>query len=241
MSGLRILVVDDDRDFAESLAELLHERGHEVELAFTGEDGVREMTLRHFDITFMDVKLPDMSGVDGFLESRKQNAAARVVLMTGYMVEEVVQKAVAAGALGVLRKPLVMGELFSFLDQISPNQTLLLVDDDAEFLASTRAILEDRGFRVLLARTGVEAIELALANTIDLLVLDLRLPLLNGLGVHEALKRQGVTLPTIVVTAYAAEEHEQIDAFGSLPNATCMHKPFDPAVLLSHIDELISA
>jgi DNA-binding response OmpR family regulator len=241
MSGLSILVVDDDHDFAESLAELLHERGHEVELAFTGEDGVRELTQGHFDITFMDVKLPDMSGVDSFLESRKHKAAARVVMMTGYMVEEMVQKAVAAGALGVLRKPLVMSELFSFLDQIAPDRTLLLVDDDAEFLASTKAILVDRGFRVLAARTGVEAVELALANTIDLLILDLRLPLLNGLGVYQELKRQGMTLPTIVVTAYPVEECEQVDALGVLPNATCMYKPFDPAVLLSHIDELISA
>jgi len=138
VSALRILVVDDDRDFAESLAELLHERGHRVKLAFTGEDGVRELKEGHFDITFTDVKLPDMSGVDSCLEIRKHKAAARVVLMTGYMVEEVVQKAVAAGALGVLRKPLAIGELFSFLDQIDPGQTPLPVDDDADFSAPFR-------------------------------------------------------------------------------------------------------
>jgi len=187
------------------------------------------------------VKLPDMSGVDSFLETRKHKAAARVVLMTGYMVEEMVQKAVAAGALGVLRKPLAIGELFSFLDQIDPDQTLLLVDDDADFVATLQAFLMDRGFRVLAANTGVEAVALALANKVDLLILDLRLPPLNGLGVYQELQRHGITLPTIVVTAYPVEEREQIDALGVLPDTTWMHKPFDTAVLLSHIDELTGA
>lgn len=243
MSALNILIADADQDFVESLAELLSERDHDVEVAFTGQDDVRELMERHFDITFMDVKLPDMSGGESFLESRKYKAAARVVLMTGYMVEDVVQKAVDAGVLGVLRKPLVTHELLSFLDQIDPDQTLLLVDDDAEFVASTQAVLVDRGYRVLSARTGVEAVELALAlaNKIDLLILDLRLPLLNGLGVHQELRERGLSLPTIIVTAYPVEEREQVDAFDALPNSACMYKPFDPAVLLSHIDELTSA
>ena len=54
MSALDILIVDDDQDFAESLAELLNERGHIVEVAFTGQDGVRELMERHFDITFAE-------------------------------------------------------------------------------------------------------------------------------------------------------------------------------------------
>jgi len=182
-----------------------------------------------------------VSGVDSFLETRRYKATARAVMMTGYMIEDAVQKAADAGALGVLRKPLVMNELFSFTDEIAPDQTLLLVNDDADCMAGIQAILVDRGFRVLAARTGVEAVELALTNTIDLLILDLRLPLLSGLGVYQELLRQGLNLATIIVTANPVEEREQVDVFDLLPNATCMFKPIGPAVLLSQIDELTGA
>ncbi len=58
MTGLRIFIVDDDRDFAESLADALEPQGHAVALAFSGEAAVQRFETGDFDITFMDVKMP---------------------------------------------------------------------------------------------------------------------------------------------------------------------------------------
>ena len=73
MAAKRILVVDDDRDFAESLGDLLEAEGHEVSLAFNGPDAVSRFETEDFDIAFMDVRMPGMSGVEAFLEIRRKS------------------------------------------------------------------------------------------------------------------------------------------------------------------------
>ncbi len=65
----RILIVDDDRDHAESLADILEMRGHLVEVVHTGEAALACFCRRDFDLTLMDVKLPGKSGVETFLPS----------------------------------------------------------------------------------------------------------------------------------------------------------------------------
>ena len=65
---MRIFVVDDDRDLAESLAEVLELSGHEVEIAFSGEQAVEIFRQKDFDISFMDVVMP---GMNGFQATRK--------------------------------------------------------------------------------------------------------------------------------------------------------------------------
>jgi DNA-binding response OmpR family regulator len=73
---------------------------------------------------------------------------------------------------------------------------------------------------------------------VDVLVLDLRLPVLHGLDVYMELKRRGRELPTILVTAYRTEEAKSIDALRSMSVTGCLFKPFEPAELLNAIDEV---
>ena len=80
---MRIFVVDDDRDLAESLAEVLELSGHEVEIAFSGEEAVEVFREKDFDVSFMDVVMPGMNGVESFLEIRKIKPDAKVFMLTG--------------------------------------------------------------------------------------------------------------------------------------------------------------
>jgi DNA-binding response OmpR family regulator len=112
-----VLVVDDDRDHAESIADLLIIHGYTVETAFSGEDGLAMFRGQHFDLVLMDMKLPGMNGVDAFFECRKVRADAPVMMMTGYSVETLIEKAIDNGALGVMRKPFSVGELIQVIDR----------------------------------------------------------------------------------------------------------------------------
>ncbi len=116
---------------------------------------------------------------------------------------------------------------------------VLVVDDD-DFAASVEEFLTDHGYRVLVARTGEEAVEKVLANGIDLLVLDLRLPVLSGFEVYLELKNRGRTVPTIIVTGYAVEEKDSIDALRSMSVTGCLVKPFDPTELLAAIEAMMT-
>ncbi len=71
MKKLRIFIVDDDQDFAEGMAEILELDEHDVQLAVSGEEAVRQFQEHAFDIAFMDVKLPGMNGVESFMQIRK--------------------------------------------------------------------------------------------------------------------------------------------------------------------------
>ena len=98
-----------------------------------------------------------------------------------------------------------------------------------------RQLLGGRGYKVLVARTGQEAISAILADGIDILVLDLKLPILSGLEVYLELKRRNRALPTVIVTGYAEEEAEAISRLRAMSVAGCLIKPFDPQELLNVI------
>jgi two-component system response regulator HydG len=235
MRPLEIFIVDDDRDFAESLEDILAGAGHHVELCFDGESAVRIFGEREFDITFMDVRLPGKNGVESFFEIRKLRPRARVVMMTAYSVKQLVAQAVEQGALGVLRKPFDAARMLGMLEDVKPDGVILMADDDPDFVDSLRQLLADNGYKVVVARTGKEALDTILADGIDILVLDLKLPVLSGLEVYLDLKRRNRTLPTIIVTGYAAEEAEAMDRLRSMSVAGCLVKPFPAEDLLDII------
>ncbi len=68
MSPSKLLIVDDDRDFADGLAEVMEILGHLVDVAFTGRAGVAAAAGNDYDAVVMDVALPDLSGVESLLE-----------------------------------------------------------------------------------------------------------------------------------------------------------------------------
>src|SRR5581483_5985689 len=114
-----VLIVDDDRDHAESVADILEMRGYAIDIAGSGEAGVAKFGEGGFDVVLMDVKMPGMNGVEAFFAIRQLKPDARVLMMTGFSVEELVDKAMANGALGTLRKPLVIPQLLQTFETLN--------------------------------------------------------------------------------------------------------------------------
>lgn len=229
----RVLVIDDDRDHAESIVDILSMRGDHVEAAFSGEEGVEIFKRKDFDIVFMDVKLPGMNGVETFFEFKKIRPDARVMMMTGFSLEQLITQAIENGALGVLHKPFAIEELLQALDGIKPRGMVLVADDDPEFAASIEPILVRDGYRVVIATTGEEALAKAKSDGVDCLVLDLAMPLLTGIEVYRKLRAAGKEIPTIFITGLPGERHNAETELCS--NIGILMKPFDPNELLRAI------
>ncbi len=238
MKPLSVLIVDDDRDFGRSLANFLRLEGHQVVLAFDGEAAVEKFQAREFDVAFLDVQLPGMNGVESFLEIRKLKPDAKVFMMTGFSVEELLREAMDNGALGVFQKPLDMDEVLKALDAAAPAGIVLVADDDPDFVRAMEAALTEKGYSVCHAYTGREAVDRVLEGGVDYLALDLRLPVLSGLEVYLELKQRGRVVPTVIVTGYAMEEAESIDALRAMNVTGCLVKPFDPAELAQALEEM---
>lgn len=103
---LSLLVVDDDKDLAEALLELLELYGHRVDVAFTGEAGIEAASRCHYDAILMDISLPGLNGVESLQRIRQSNPKMRCLLMTGYSADEIARQGIEAGALEILTKPL---------------------------------------------------------------------------------------------------------------------------------------
>jgi CheY-like chemotaxis protein len=159
-------------------------------------------------------------------------------MMTGYSVEQLLDQTDEHGAWGVLAKPIDVGQVLKMLEIIKPDG-ILIVDDDPDFVISARNLLVSIGYTVFVAMDRRQAIERISSNSIDVLILDLRLPILSGLETYLELKRTGHAVPTVIVIAYFDEYAGHIDRLRSLSASGVLRKPFDPRDLTKAIDHLV--
>ena len=112
------------------------------------------------------------------------------------------------------------------------NQTILIVDDEKEIRELLRLYIEKDGYSVIQAENGLEAIKQADSGQIDLAVIDIMMPELDGYQLIKALRERG-NLPIIVLSA-KTENHEKILGL-DLGADDYVTKPFDPLEVLARI------
>jgi two-component system, OmpR family, alkaline phosphatase synthesis response regulator PhoP len=120
-------------------------------------------------------------------------------------------------------------------------KTILVADDESHILHVVSLKLRNAGFRVLTARDGQEALDLAAAEHPDLLITDYHMPQLSGLELCQRLKSDPATrsIPAIMLTArgYHLEPHDT-EQNGIL---RMLSKPFSPRQLLATVNQILDA
>ena len=115
-SGRKVLIIDDDRDFAQSLAMILDVKGYDVREAHSLHDARAVMAREEIDVFFLDLKLRDGSG-ESFLPSiRTYSADALIIVMTGFSTFEIEEKLIGKGASLVARKPVEIDQVIGFIE-----------------------------------------------------------------------------------------------------------------------------
>ena len=117
---IRILCVDDHPLFREGIATVVtHERDLElVATAGTGKEAVERFREHRPDITLMDLRLPDMSGISAIAAIREEFSDARVIVVTTFEGDYDVQRALTAGAFGYLLKTAPLDELVGIIRKV---------------------------------------------------------------------------------------------------------------------------
>ena len=226
-----ILIVDDDPEVADTLAYIVKQRGHEVEIAYDGEWAVHLASKRNFDIAFIDILLPGMNGVECFIKFRKLCPKAVVFMMTGYASEHLAALALQNGASDVLRKPVLPEDILAKIGR-SAKHAVLVVDDDREVCSSFCSMLRKSGWNCEAAPDGETAIKMASARAYGAMILDLKLPDISGIEVFSKLREAGITIPTLVVTGHDRDYPRMTDpaVHGYLL------KPADPRIVLAMVE-----
>ncbi|MGD1951228.1 MAG: response regulator [Leptolyngbyaceae cyanobacterium] len=113
---------------------------------------------------------------------------------------------------------------------------ILIIDDDADIREATQLCLEITGhWDVLKASNGPEGIEIAQSETLDVILLDMMMPGMDGLTILKRLKNNPKTqkIPVIILTA-KAQSHEK-EFFGKLDVSSIITKPYDPMTISDQI------
>lgn len=118
--GLLLAVVDDDPNICRSMKATLERTGYSVTTCATGEDALAIARERAFDVVFIDVKMPSLNGLEIYLELKRLNPGARVVMMTAYRdeVDDLTGQAQDAGVYACLYKPFDMDRPLAIIEEI---------------------------------------------------------------------------------------------------------------------------
>jgi DNA-binding NtrC family response regulator len=234
-----VLIVDDNIEFCKSLQDILEFKGYAVITAHDGFQALEFVKTTPVDCVLMDIKMPVMNGVETFCKLKEIVPDLPVVMMTAFAVEELIRESLQKGAFGILKKPIDFERLFSLIETATTDGMLILiVDDEQDFCRNLEDVLTQRGYRVCLAFEGRSAIEKTRENNFDIMLIDLKLPVLNGLETYLAIHEIRPHLIAIIMTGYTQELHDVLDEARHQPVYTCLEKPIDIDELLSLLEQI---
>ncbi len=240
-TGGLVLVVDDEPDIANLLRRYLAHGGYDVLIAGNGADALQLAKSELPDLITLDVKLPDVDGftVLEWLKSDSTTSSIPVVMIS--MIAEEAQGKLL-GAVDFITKPAEEHQLLKRVARVlTKNQApvVLVADDDTDVRRLLVGFLQRAGYQVLEARDGVEALDMARRNKPGLVLLDLRMPGMDGVATLRELRADESIrdIPVLIMTASPGALEENGPQMEMLGISGLLNKPFSAEELATAITE----
>jgi CheY-like chemotaxis protein/signal transduction histidine kinase len=213
----RILVIEDEPNFAQILYDLAHELKYNCLVAHGADDGLQLADQFLPDAILLDMRLPDISGLAA-LQRLKDNPRTRHIPVHVISVEDRMEAAMQLGAIGYAVKPTTREHLkgvFAKLEAKLSQQVkqVLLVEDDALQRDSISRLIGDDDIEITAVELAGQALDLLRTTVFDCMIIDLKLPDMRG---NELLKRMSEEdicsfPPVIVYTGRNLTRDEEIE------------------------------
>ncbi len=120
-----ILIVDDDHGICRTLSFILNKKGYETETAKTGREAIETVKKKLFNIALLDIKLPDIKGIDLITQLKELQPEIEVMMITAYGTLETAILALNKGAAAYITKPLNMDEVLAIIKKALEKQFLV--------------------------------------------------------------------------------------------------------------------
>jgi DNA-binding NtrC family response regulator len=223
--SLKLLIVDDEEDFLESSARALSRRGFDVHTAQDGATALALLARLDFDVVVLDLKMPGIDGEGVFDRIRADNPALPVIMLTGHGSVPHAFKTSKKGIADYIAKPCDMDELAGRIYQavavtkrqdepaagaakvaLASTIELLIVDDEVDFLSSMKDALGRRNMNVAVADSAGKALEHLEEAPVEVALVDVRLPGMDGLELLERIKESHPNVSVILLSGYPSAE-----------------------------------
>ncbi|MBI3968752.1 MAG: response regulator [Chloroflexi bacterium] len=239
-----VLVVDDEVDHAEVIRRYLARAGYRVAIARDGREALERADALRPELITLDINLPDIDGLTVLerLKVKPATAGIPVVLLSALPDDD---RGTLLGAVDYLSKPIDRGALLDRIRRLLRDErprTVLVADDDPDIRTLLAGHLRRAQYQVLEAADGAEAIELADRERPGLVLLDIRMPRVDGLAALQELMSRASTkdIPVLVMTASPGALEESRPIVATIDSAMLIDKPCTPRELAEAIGRCLT-
>lgn len=125
MNAMKVLLVDDEKEFLELLTMRLTKRNIEVRSASSGEEALAALSEGGFDVVVLDVRMPGMDGIETLSRMKALAPDVEVIMLTGHANTEVAERGMEMGSFDYLIKPVSINELLIKLQDACRKKRLM--------------------------------------------------------------------------------------------------------------------
>ncbi len=212
MSSDLILVVDDNESIRKTTKFLIESFGFRAAAFESAEDFLASGQLHETSCLIVDLQMPGMSGLQLQSELAAAGYGIPIIFVTAYDNKTSRQQAMKAGAVAFLSKPfndqeLLEGIRLAIRGELGVTTDLIaVVDDDAFVRKTTTLVIESFGLRAIAFESAETFLQSGQQHNTSCLILDVRLPQMNGLQLQGELAAAGYSIPIVFITAYDDKE-----------------------------------
>ena len=142
----RVMIVDDEESFANTLVERLTIREYDATASYSGNDALAKLEKLNFDVVVLDVAMPGMDGIESLREIKKIKPLTEVIMLTGHATVETAIEGMKLGAIDFLMKPCEAEELMQKInkayDRKSKHEERIREAQVKEIISSPRSVFK---------------------------------------------------------------------------------------------------
>ncbi|MHC9543922.1 MAG: response regulator [Vulcanimicrobiota bacterium] len=190
---LSILVAEDNSENQSLIFTMLTREGYDVDITDNGRVAIEMAATHEYDLILMDIHMPEMDGFQATTEIRAYEALRRkdrtpIIALTAHALTEYREKALQAGVDDYITKPFKKDMLVKKLRERIDTRPAVLIAEDSHINRDLIGMYlkKEGGLKYFFAENGMEAVEIFRNHQIDLVLMDIEMPVMNG---YEALAR----------------------------------------------------
>jgi CheY-like chemotaxis protein len=200
----KVLVVDDEKIIRDFLAKFFAVEGIEATCVEGGFEAIKIAQTAHFDMIFLDVRMPKMDGVETLKALKKITGNnTRFIMMTGYSIDDLLKKLDTEKIEAFIKKPFEMDELQNILEDYSKQKyreefiNILIIENEPAMSDLFLKLL--KGYNLTFVKNGKDALSQVALKDFDLVISDLLLNDMSGLEAYTKIKALKPDLDIILI------------------------------------------